>query len=156
MQKPFHHLARAVIIKNNRILLAKAIGTINTFLPGGHIEFGESAKDALERELAEELGIRPTVGKLLGLVEHKWEKQGILHCEINQFFEVESDELDSDDFPVSRESHITFFWSEAGKLEANNVQPYPIRGLLKGYLNGINDVWWESTLKTDIDVFNKN
>ncbi|WHY71184.1 NUDIX domain-containing protein [Fictibacillus enclensis] len=156
MQKPFHNLARAVIIKNNKILLAKAIGTTNTFLPGGHIEFGESAKDALERELTEELGIKPKVGKLLGLVEHKWEKQDILHCEINQVFEVESDELDSNDFPVSRESHITFFWSKADKLDANNLQPYPFRDLLKGYLNGINDVWWESTLKTEIDVFNKN
>jgi 8-oxo-dGTP diphosphatase len=156
LQKPFHHLARAVLIKNSKVLLAKAIGNKNTFLPGGHIEFGESARDALERELEEELGIKPRVKKFLGLVEHKWEKHDILHCEINQVFIVENDQIDSNTLPVSRESHITFFWCEADKLEANNLQPYPFRELLKGYLNGNNEIWWKSTLKTEIDVFNKN
>lgn len=40
-----------------KVLLAQAIGEKNTFLPGGHIEFGESAKDALVREIEEELGL---------------------------------------------------------------------------------------------------
>jgi 8-oxo-dGTP diphosphatase len=156
LQKPFHHLARAVLIKESKVLLGKANGYTNTFLPGGHIEFGESAKDALLRELEEEMGIIPEVSKFLGLVEHKWEKQGVLHCEINQVFEVQCDKLDSYIPPVSRESHIQFFWCEADKLEANNLQPYPLRDLLKGYVNGIKDVWWECTLKTEIDVHNKN
>jgi 8-oxo-dGTP pyrophosphatase MutT (NUDIX family) len=93
MPNQFHHLARAVFIQNNKVLLAQATGHTNTFLPGGHIEFGESAKDALIREIEEELGIKCEVVSFLGLVEHKWEKIGILNCEINQVFEVKSDEL---------------------------------------------------------------
>ncbi|WP_257347325.1 hypothetical protein [Pseudalkalibacillus decolorationis] len=42
------------------------------------------------REIKEELGIKCTVGGFLRLVKHKWEKQGILHCEINQVFKVKA------------------------------------------------------------------
>jgi 8-oxo-dGTP diphosphatase len=91
LQNQFHHLARGIFLKDNKVLLAQASGHTNTFLPGGHIEFGESAKVALKREIEEELGISCTVGSFLGLVEHKWEKQGMLHCEVNQVFEVESE-----------------------------------------------------------------
>jgi hypothetical protein len=51
LQNPFHHLARGILIKDDKVLLAQARGNANTFLPGGHIEFGESAKDALKREI---------------------------------------------------------------------------------------------------------
>ncbi|UOQ49769.1 NUDIX domain-containing protein [Gracilibacillus caseinilyticus] len=57
MKQPFHHLARGVLAKENKVLVAHALGQKNTFLPGGHIEFGESAMDALIREVREELGV---------------------------------------------------------------------------------------------------
>ena len=50
-------IARAVFRKDGEILLAHKIGESNTFLPGGHIELEEYAKEALSRELAEELGV---------------------------------------------------------------------------------------------------
>lgn len=50
MKNPFHHLARAVFINENKILLAQAKGDTNTFLPGGHVEFGESAKETLKEK----------------------------------------------------------------------------------------------------------
>ncbi|MCJ7843586.1 NUDIX domain-containing protein [Lederbergia sp. NSJ-179] len=102
MQKPFHHLARGLIIYDNKILLAKAKGQTNTFLPGGHIEFGESAKDALKREISEELGIPCTVGRFLGVVEHKWEQDQVDHCEINQVFEVYSSDLHLETNPIEK------------------------------------------------------
>lgn len=74
---PFHHLARGIFIKDNKVLLAQAKGDENTFLPGGHVEFGESAKEALVREIREEIGITCTVHEFLGVVEHKWEKKGV-------------------------------------------------------------------------------
>ncbi|SFH96628.1 MULTISPECIES: NUDIX domain-containing protein [unclassified Bacillus (in: firmicutes)] len=154
MQKPFHHLARGIFIKDNKILLAQARGYTNTFLPGGHIEFGESAKDALIREIQEELGIRCTVNKFLGLVEHKWEKNGELHCEINQVFEVNGNELPNN--LKSSESHLKFFWCDEKDLDDRNLQPYPFRKLIKGYLNGRKDVWWESSLNSEIDDSNRN
>lgn len=71
MSNSFHHLARGVFIKDNKVLLAQATGYPNTFFPGGHIEFGECANYALIREIEEEKGILFIVNGFLGLVEHK-------------------------------------------------------------------------------------
>lgn len=50
----------AIIIKDNKILLEKRSAFIEKdkwCLPGGHIEFGEKATNALQREVREELGL---------------------------------------------------------------------------------------------------
>lgn len=156
MQNPFHHLARGILIKDNKVLLVQAHGYANTFLPGGHIEFGESAKDALKREIEEELDINCTVGSFLGVVEHKWEKNGVLHCEINQVFELSSCELKNNYYPKSNEPHLEFFWCERSELDNKNLQPYPFRNLIKHYLNGKKDIWWDSTLNLEINDSNKS
>lgn len=148
MQKSFHHLARGIFIQDNKVLLAKAKGYQNTFLPGGHVEFGESAKVALKREIKEELGIESTVGPFIGLVEHSWEHKGKLHCEVNQLFEVTSKELIYEENPISIESHLEFFWCNKSEFDERNLQPFPIRNLIKNYLNGIKVVGWESSLIT--------
>ncbi|MGM9986973.1 MAG: NUDIX domain-containing protein [Bacillaceae bacterium] len=146
MQKPFHHLVRGIFVKDDQVLLAQAIGQHNTFLPGGHIEFGESAKDALKREISEELDVACEVGRFLGLIEHKWESKGVIHCEINQLFEVISSEIHEVQYLNSKEAHLTFFWCDRDKLEEKNLQPYPLRNVIQKYLKGNQEVWWESTL----------
>ena len=40
-------IARAVIVRDARLLVAHSVGAGNKFLPGGHIESGEFAADAL-------------------------------------------------------------------------------------------------------------
>ncbi|WEG14837.1 NUDIX domain-containing protein [Pullulanibacillus sp. KACC 23026] len=147
MNEYFHHVARGIIIKDKRVLLSRAEGYPNLlFLPGGHIEFGESAKDALKRELMEELGIDCYIGSFLGLIENKWESDGGLNCEINQLFAVESDDLQTGLNPISNEAHLTFFWMEVEDLEIKNLQPYPIDRFLQQYTKGNKEVWWASSL----------
>jgi len=55
--RKFHLIARAVILNGDSVLLARQKGMSNTFLPGGHINIGESAVTALKREIYEELGL---------------------------------------------------------------------------------------------------
>ncbi|WHX98076.1 hypothetical protein [Neobacillus sp. DY30] len=57
---------------------------------------------------------------------------------------------------IAIESHLEFFWWHGSDLDDKNLQPYPIRNLIKNYLNGKNDVWWESSLNLEIDDSNRS
>ena len=71
-----HVLARAVVIDQDNILLCKTLDLPVSFyfLPGGHVEHGESASSALIRELSEETGARNVeIKRFLGVLEHSFE-----------------------------------------------------------------------------------
>jgi ADP-ribose pyrophosphatase YjhB (NUDIX family) len=67
MQKAFFAVTcRALIIDNGELLMVRHDPKFNYMaLPGGRLELGEHVTDCLERELVEEMGIRPQVGKLV-------------------------------------------------------------------------------------------
>jgi ADP-ribose pyrophosphatase YjhB (NUDIX family) len=58
--------AAAIIIEDGRLLLIahRKEGQVYWLLPGGGVDFGESLKEALRRELREELGIDADVGDI--------------------------------------------------------------------------------------------
>jgi 8-oxo-dGTP pyrophosphatase MutT (NUDIX family) len=66
MQKEIVVRGRAVIIHDDKLLVVKhSHGLDFAALPGGHLEYGESPLECVEREVIEELGIKPVVGDLL-------------------------------------------------------------------------------------------
>lgn len=58
--------ARAVILHEDKLLVVKH-SPEDTFvaLPGGHLEWSEDIKECLKREMLEELGVAPEIGRLL-------------------------------------------------------------------------------------------
>lgn len=117
-------IARAVIREDDKFLLCRGKGLGNWFFPGGHIEEGESAPEALTREIQEELGEESEVKRFLGASENKFNtKDGETH-EINLVFEVI---LLSDGGRVSQEEHLEFAWLTRDELRDAIVLPTSLR-----------------------------
>ena len=105
-------IARGVCVIDGKILLCKAKGGKTTYLPGGHIEFGETGRQALVREIKEELGVDSTTGAFLGVVENFFLQHGKPHAEINLVYELSLAEGDV----RAREDWIEFEWRPLADL----------------------------------------
>ena len=114
------NIARGVCIAGGKVLLCRPSKGGYTYLPGGHIEFGEKGAEALAREVREELGLESSVGELLGVVESSFVQHGRPHAEISLVFS-----LDLGENPVvqSREEWIDFVWWPVDRLDEANLLP---------------------------------
>ena len=107
-------IARGVCVQDGKILLCKAKGGATTYLPGGHIEFGETGRQALVREVNEELGVDAETGAFLGVVENAFEQHGKPHAEINLIYELK---LPAATPPCACEDWIEFEWRDRARLD---------------------------------------
>jgi len=81
----------ALILKDGRILACQRtrhqVMPLKWEFPGGKIEEGEQPRDALRRELEEELGIEATIGNEVARIHHEYASGGSVEL---RFFEVHS------------------------------------------------------------------
>ena len=127
-------IARGVCVKRGKILLCHTKGAPNTYLPGGHVEFNEGARQSLAREIREELGVAAGVGRFLGVVENTYIRSGERSCEINLVFEMSIRRMDPDRAPVSMEDQIEFRWVSMRSLRGQVLQPAILISKLPGWL----------------------
>ena len=139
-------LVRAVIEDHGRFLIAHTKGASNTYLPGGHVEAGESLKHALVRELKEELGLDVEVDRYLGAIEHAWVDGGGNNHEISHFFQVTSFGANEDRPPKSLEDNIDFSWLAPSEFDKQNLQPAPLRQLITNLKSQPQTIWYASTI----------
>ena len=119
----FHYLARGLCISREHVLLARQLGAKNTFLPGGHIENGERAVDALIREIREELGVEAEVKEYLGAIEHTYPENSHDNYEINLIFKFEAPSLIPPNKPNSNEPHLEFLCPQFPVAHSHDAQP---------------------------------
>lgn len=139
-------IARGVCLVENRLLLCRRKGAPRSYLPGGHIDFGEGARTALRREIGEELGRPAVVGRFLGALEHRYENpRGRPACEINLVFEFRVRGFRADAAPTFMEPHIGFEWMPLSRLARSDLEPWPLRRLLRRWRANPGAAGWGSS-----------
>lgn len=146
-KKAIEILVRGVCIQEGCLLVCRSKGAANTYLPGGHLEWGEKAAAGLRREIREELGVRAVVGDFLGAVEHTFIQKGERHCEINLVFRMEIPALSPGREPAACEHWIDFRWIPMKALGRYHLEPHPLRVLLPAWAtSGSTVARWGGTL----------
>ena len=140
-------IARGILIQGSRVLMCKNNKGEYYYLPGGHIEFGERACDALSREILEETGLECKVGALILTSEHGFNDGKRDHHEINLVFHMEHLGPTRSPIPAqlpSIESKISFEWIELASLTDADIRPIEMKAWLMS--NGAHAPGTESHL----------
>jgi len=119
--------AAGVLVADKRILLVNHVkhGRSYWVLPGGHVTFGETLRDAVVREMKEELSLDVTVGPLVLVHEFLAEDTHVL----NHAFRVETSSLE---FRVKPDKVLRAArWTPLDELDAVELRPPIARELRK-------------------------
>ena len=127
-------IARGVCVRENQILLCFGRKSGIAYLPGGHIDFGETARQALVREIREELGCASEAGHFLGCCEHRFLQQGEQKAEINLVFELTVEGISPGKPLTPAEEWIGFKWHPLDQLATARFEPAHLGAALPAWL----------------------
>ena len=132
-------MSRGVIIDQDNILLCRTLDLPISFyfLPGGHVEHGESVERSLLRELMEETGAHCKIKRFLGCLEYSFEPGHSSIChnhEYNFIFEAESESLKIEKKIPQLETHIELIWVPLHQLSEIDFRAEPLRELVPQWL----------------------
>jgi 8-oxo-dGTP diphosphatase len=131
-------ISRGLTIDDGRVLLCRNEKHGYFYLPGGHVEFGETAAAGLAREFQEEAGIDVNVGDLAFVHEHIFRQGRRVRHELNLVFHVEL----STNQVESQEEKIAFEWVPLAGIGERDVRPDAVRQWLTRPIGG--PIRWDS------------
>ena len=133
----FEVCVRVVVLSKNKILACWNKEKKYYFFPGGHIDFEESAEQALKRELKEELHISVRDPQFIGTVENIYIEDGQKHHEINLVFSAKVDKIKTD----SKEDHIGFKLIDIKKFSKTKIYPIALKKAILKWLKDKKSFW---------------
>lgn len=147
----FNYRVCAVIISENKILAMHDEHVPYFYLPGGRVTIGETAEQAVVREVQEELGVTPKIIRPLWLNQAFFTEDvdGMQYHELCIYFLM--DTLDENllekgnSFTLTEGKHIhTFEWLEFDRLKDEYFYPLFLK-------KAIYDLPNEFTLRTELE-----
>jgi len=125
MGRSIEFIARGLCLRGDDLLVCVNTKSDYGYLPGGHVEFGESAEAAVVREFLEESG-EPVVCGLPLLGMELTFRQGLRdRHEVTLVFPVKHSNLPNE--VRSLEAGIRFEWWELSTLAARDLRPAQLR-----------------------------
>lgn len=110
--------------RGGAVLLHKMVPDPWWAVPGGRVERGETAEQAMARELLEELGLVLSPGRLCAVIETHFAHHGIRFEEVGLYFEVEPTGVPGTAFSLQDGDRLLEFdWFPIGELEAIDIRP---------------------------------
>lgn len=132
MKKDWSFRSAGVLIRNGKILVQREKGGEEYALPGGHIEMGETSREALVREYAEETGADISCGRLLWIEESLWRQDGKDSSAMNFYYIVElcgEDIPDTGEFvPQKDNESVLYGWIPIENLGKVKIYPEFLSG----------------------------
>lgn len=116
-------IVRGVLRHGSEVLLCRSRRGGYSYLPGGHVEFGEPAVAALVREFREETGLEVRGGSFIVAEEHFFTQGQRQRHELNLLFHVELLLPTERPEVVSLEEDLSFEWVRIEYLLAANLRP---------------------------------
>lgn len=129
--------AAAVLALDGAVLLHRLAGDGFWALPGGKVEPGESAAEALVREFREELAVEITVGRLACVAENFFVHRGAAEHEVGLYFmaaPAPGSRLACEPGPyagVEPDRRLEFAWFTPQALALLDLRPAFLRDLLR-------------------------
>lgn len=133
-KKEIEIIARGVCVQDGKLLVCRSVRHGHHYLPGGHVEWGETSPQALQREWIEELKVPCHVGDFLGLLEQTYELRGKVVAEISLVFAVECPDLTPAAAETAEPDNIDFSWIPLSSLNDFPLMPEKIRQAIPGWL----------------------
>ena len=142
MTVPVTLRVRALIVREEHLLLCRLKSRSVAFLPGGRVESGEILESAMRRELVEETGSDPGELRYLGVIEHLWtEGRRPIH-DLNHFFHASCGALQPSVVPRCDDEDAEMFWVPRRALRGQPIKPNAAIALIEGWLSGDRGIWW--------------
>lgn len=121
--------AVGVLLSGEWVLLHRLAGEVEWALPGGRVELGEAAAQALERELLEELALSAVASRLVFVAENFFSLAGKPRHEVGLYFLAS---FNPSGLPkpggssfkgAEREKRLEFCWFRRSALVGTQLKP---------------------------------
>lgn len=144
-KEEFYVRTCGVIKQEDKFLIMRVNETPYYHIPGGHIEIGEDSKEALIREIKEEIGCDVKEANLFAIQENFWSKNN-RKCHGIEFYYIikpeqtlKAENYEKIEIDKGEEKLLKFRWATSEELKNIELRPSNIKDMLinKKYINGL-------------------